>query len=292
MRHFTLRYSEKSFNKKPKASAKKLILGGVHCIWRSAFFDYTAIDFALRETSANCKLQQRIQIIGWQENMTRWSEGVGWKAGVIFIYQNSIPRSALLWSLRVVDPRKSMFIDFFRSYKRLQSWNDWSNNFDVPHTFFNCRDKVEKCKQLVSECSGILAIGTSLQTFSGYRLFLQAKDQGKQIGILNIGDTRADHLAHLKIKVQAGKILPRINVSNIARWHQNWENLKLCHFRKHNLVNTLLLPNIKCCSTNHGQYEYWTQSKLNKCILFYYGVDIINLYSRYIYGYEYMKTWL
>jgi len=79
------------------------------------------------------------------------------------------------------------------------------------------RDKVEKCKQLVSECSGILAIGTSLQTFSGYRLFLQAKDQGKQIGILNIGDTRADHLAHLKIKVQAGKILPRINVSNIAR---------------------------------------------------------------------------
>ena len=71
---------------------------------------------------------------------------------------------------------------------------------------------MEKCKELVSQSEGILAIGTSLQTFSGYRLFLQAKDEGKKIGILNIGDTRADHLAHLKIKVQAGKILPLLNV--------------------------------------------------------------------------------
>jgi len=74
------------------------------------------------------------------------------------------------------------------------------------------REKVDKCKDLVSHSEGILAIGTSLQTFSGYRLFLQAKDEGKRIGILNIGDTRADHLANLRVKVQAGKILPKLDV--------------------------------------------------------------------------------
>jgi len=75
------------------------------------------------------------------------------------------------------------------------------------------RDKVDKCKQLVSECDGVLAIGTSLQTFSGYRLFLQAKEESKAIAILNIGDTRADHLADLKVKVKAGDILPQVAIS-------------------------------------------------------------------------------
>lgn len=74
------------------------------------------------------------------------------------------------------------------------------------------KDKVDKCKQLVNECDGVLTIGTSLQTFSGYRLILQAKDLIKPVGILNIGDTRADHLADFKIRVRAGDILPQIPI--------------------------------------------------------------------------------
>ena len=75
------------------------------------------------------------------------------------------------------------------------------------------REKVDKCKELVSECDAILGIGTSLQTFSGYRLFLQARDESKRIGLVNIGETRADHLAELKVRVRAGHILPKIVIT-------------------------------------------------------------------------------
>ena len=72
------------------------------------------------------------------------------------------------------------------------------------------KDKVENCKHLVTKSDGILVIGSSLQVYSGYRFLLQAKEEGKKIGIINIGPTRADHLADLKISTKAGDILPKI----------------------------------------------------------------------------------
>ena len=74
------------------------------------------------------------------------------------------------------------------------------------------KDKVEKCKSLVSESDAILVIGSSLQVYSGYRFLVQAKEEGKRIGILNIGPTRADHLADLKISTLAGDILCKIRL--------------------------------------------------------------------------------
>ena len=71
-------------------------------------------------------------------------------------------------------------------------------------------EKVNFCKQLVSESDAILVIGSSLQVYSGYRFLLQAKEEGKKIGIINIGPTRADHLADIKISTKAGDILPKI----------------------------------------------------------------------------------
>ena len=63
MRHFTLRYSEKSLHKKPKASAKKLFWGKF-TVFDAARFLIILQSTLLEGTSANCKLQQRIQIIG------------------------------------------------------------------------------------------------------------------------------------------------------------------------------------------------------------------------------------
>ena len=74
------------------------------------------------------------------------------------------------------------------------------------------KDKVDFCKRLVSDSDAILVIGSSLQVYSGYRFLLQAKEEGKPISIINIGPTRADHLADLKISTKAGDILPEIQI--------------------------------------------------------------------------------
>jgi NAD-dependent deacetylase sirtuin 4 len=47
-----------------------------------------------------------------------------------------------------------------------------------------------------SEC--MVAIGTSLTVYSAYRLVKRCHEQNKPVVILNIGQTRADQLAHLK----------------------------------------------------------------------------------------------
>jgi NAD-dependent deacetylase sirtuin 4 len=53
-------------------------------------------------------------------------------------------------------------------------------------------------------------LGSSLTVFSGYRIILQASEEKKTIGIVNIGPTRADKLATLKISTRCGDILSKI----------------------------------------------------------------------------------
>jgi len=43
------------------------------------------------------------------------------------------------------------------------------------------KPRVEKVRQLVSDCDILLVIGSSLDVFSGYRIILQAKEEGKKI---------------------------------------------------------------------------------------------------------------
>ena len=51
------------------------------------------------------------------------------------------------------------------------------------------------------------------QVYSGYRFAAAAKDQHKPVAILNIGPTRADKLADLKIDAKCGDILPKIRLT-------------------------------------------------------------------------------
>ena len=47
----------------------------------------------------------------------------------------------------------------------------------------------------------------SLQVYSGYRFLLAASDRKIPVAILNIGPTRADHLAELKVRGRCGEVL-------------------------------------------------------------------------------------
>ena len=65
----------------------------------------------------------------------------------------------------------------------------------------------ERSMEAVRNSSKVLMVGTSAQVFSVYRLCLLAKELEKPLGILNLGETRADPLASLLIEGQCGPML-------------------------------------------------------------------------------------
>nr|AUZ82951.1 sirtuin 4 [Brachionus koreanus] len=60
------------------------------------------------------------------------------------------------------------------------------------------------------KCDGLLSVGSSLEVYSAYRIILQAKELKIPISILNIGTTRADQKADLKINTLCSKVLSKI----------------------------------------------------------------------------------
>lgn len=76
------------------------------------------------------------------------------------------------------------------------------------------KPRVEKVRNLVSASDILLVIGSSLDVFSGYRIVLQAKEEGKKVALINIGPTRADKLADIKVASRAGLVLDKILVPN------------------------------------------------------------------------------
>ena len=64
-------------------------------------------------------------------------------------------------------------------------------------------------KQCAEECDALLIVGSSMRTWSAYRLASQVAARGKPIAILSIGESRADPLASLRIQAVAGEALQR-----------------------------------------------------------------------------------
>jgi NAD-dependent SIR2 family protein deacetylase len=67
--------------------------------------------------------------------------------------------------------------------------------------------RVNTCLEALERADALLAIGSSLMVFSGYRFCRRASQLGKAIAIINPGVTRADDLAHLRFHSQAGPLL-------------------------------------------------------------------------------------
>uniref|UniRef100_A0A1B6BZS2 Deacetylase sirtuin-type domain-containing protein n=1 Tax=Clastoptera arizonana TaxID=38151 RepID=A0A1B6BZS2_9HEMI len=69
----------------------------------------------------------------------------------------------------------------------------------------------------VFNCDSVLVLGSTLATYSAYKIILQAEKLKKEIVIVNIGNTRADDHAHLKINAKCSDILskvePRLNLT-------------------------------------------------------------------------------
>jgi len=71
-------------------------------------------------------------------------------------------------------------------------------------------ERVDRVRKEVAKSEALLVVGSSLFVYSGYRFVVQAKQLGIPVAVVNIGQTRADNMADLKIEAMAGNLLPKI----------------------------------------------------------------------------------
>lgn len=69
------------------------------------------------------------------------------------------------------------------------------------------KDKVDYAMSRVDEADALLVVGSSLTVWSGFRFAKRAHERGLPIAIVNIGPTRADELATIKIEEKCGATL-------------------------------------------------------------------------------------
>jgi NAD-dependent SIR2 family protein deacetylase len=72
------------------------------------------------------------------------------------------------------------------------------------------RPTVERAWRLFGECEVLLVAGSSLTVYSGYRFVRRAAEEGKPMAIVNVGDTRGDPLADVRVDGRTGEVLPRL----------------------------------------------------------------------------------
>lgn len=69
------------------------------------------------------------------------------------------------------------------------------------------KDKVDHAMRRTEEADALLVVGSSLTVWSGFRFARRAAERGIPIAIVNIGPTRADELAALKVEQSCGDVL-------------------------------------------------------------------------------------
>lgn len=72
------------------------------------------------------------------------------------------------------------------------------------------RERVERAFAALEGGDVLLVVGSSLEVYSGYRFAVRARDRGVPIAIVNLGATRADPLAAVRVEGRAGEVLPAL----------------------------------------------------------------------------------
>ncbi len=72
------------------------------------------------------------------------------------------------------------------------------------------REVVEGAFALLDEGEALLVVGSSLAVFSGYRFVRRARERGIPIGIVNLGESRGDPDAQVRVDARAGEVLPAL----------------------------------------------------------------------------------
>lgn len=72
------------------------------------------------------------------------------------------------------------------------------------------RPVVDGALALLSEAEALLVVGSSLAVFSGFRFARAAAQRSLPIAVVNLGPSRADPLARVRVEERAGTALPKL----------------------------------------------------------------------------------
>ena len=72
------------------------------------------------------------------------------------------------------------------------------------------REWVDEAWRLFHEAEVLLVVGSSLAVYSGRRFLYKARDTGLPVAVVNLGPTRADEMAAVKVEGSLGEVLPRL----------------------------------------------------------------------------------
>ena len=72
------------------------------------------------------------------------------------------------------------------------------------------RPVVDSAWALLDEAEVLLVVGSSLTVFSGFRFVRRAAERDMPVAIINLGQTRGDDLARVRVNAHAGEVLPRL----------------------------------------------------------------------------------
>ncbi len=71
-------------------------------------------------------------------------------------------------------------------------------------------DVVDEAWDLFDASEALLVVGSSLTVWSGYRFVRKAAERRMPIGMVNLGETRGDDEAWIKIEARVGEAMPRL----------------------------------------------------------------------------------
>jgi len=72
------------------------------------------------------------------------------------------------------------------------------------------RPIVDAAYAMVDDADALLVAGSSLAVFSGFRFVRRAADAGKPVAIVNLGESRGDPYATIRVDAPTGRVLPAL----------------------------------------------------------------------------------
>jgi NAD-dependent SIR2 family protein deacetylase len=72
------------------------------------------------------------------------------------------------------------------------------------------KERVDAAWELVDEADVLLVAGSSLTVYSGYRFVRGAAERNVPVGIVNLGSTRGDEIASVRVHGRTGEVLPAL----------------------------------------------------------------------------------
>ncbi len=70
--------------------------------------------------------------------------------------------------------------------------------------------RVERAWRIYESADLLLVVGSSLTVYSGRRFVMKADKDGRPVGIVNLGPTRGDETARVKVEGRVGQVLPQL----------------------------------------------------------------------------------